>query len=225
MREEPRQLPTSPQLRYTHLLSETVAIQQRYDAVGDQPGTAGVDRKLDADDDEIETLSRRMDQLLCDRVALVREMERPKTIEDAFPAIRQTAVYERRERVARAVAEAFDDAAPPPEGRRPTNHETEAAWKTSDWDAYNGACAVLAREHGYRVDTRRGVWEKDGLRFSAVLYPYPSSQGMGRNSRVGRLYVSSGGASVLEYDRGSWNTVPQDLETLRAIDRFVAVFG
>lgn len=219
MPEQSRERPSSPQQRYARLLADSVRLQQAYEAAGAERSDSASKDIADPDD-----MNDRLDALLRDRVMLIRQIEKLTTIEDAFPVVRRPTTAQMKERSARAVAAAFETGAPDPE-RPMTNDDIEEAWSGREWDAYNDACAALARTQGYEVDVDRGVWSKDGLRFQPVLFALPSLRGMGGDSRVGRLYVYRGDKEVLDYDRGSWNRVPNDPDTQQAIDRFVAVFG
>ena len=220
MPEQSRERPSSPQQRYARLLTESVRLQQAYEAAGAEPPQNASSSADDADD-----VNERLNTLLRDRVTLVRQIEKPTTIEDAFPAVRGPTSARVKEQSARAVVAAFETGASDPDRSAMTSDDIEKSWSGREWAAYNDACAALARTHGYEVDVNRGVWSKDGLRFQPVLLALPSPRGMGGNSRVGRLYVYRGAKEVLDYDRGSWNRAPIDADTQRAIDRFVAVFG
>lgn len=216
MPEQSRERASSPQQQYARLLASSVRLQQAYEAGAEPAAGRSVDDSDDAD--------AQFNAVLRDRVTLIRQIEKPTTIEDAFPAVRVPTAAQVKERSAHAVAAAFETGASDPE-RPVTNDDIEKTWSGSDWDAYNDACATLARTYGYEVDADRGVWSKEDLRFQPVLFALPSPRGMGGNSRVGRLYVYRGAKEVLDYDRGSWNRAPIDEDTQRAIDRFVAVFG
>jgi hypothetical protein len=219
MPELSRERPSSPQQRYARLLTESVRLQQEYEAAGAEPS-----QNASSSADDSDAVNERLNTLLRDRVTLVRQIENPRTIEDAFPAVRGPTSAQVKVRSARAVAAAFESEAPDP-GPPMTNDDIEKAWSGREWAAYNDACAALAQSHGYEVDVNRGVWSKDGLRFQPVLFALPSPRGIGGSSRVGRLYVYRGAKEVLDYDRGSWNRAPIDADTQQAIDRFVAVFG
>jgi len=217
MPEQSRERPSSPQQQYARLLADSVRLQQAYEAGAEPSRSAGTSA------DDSDDVDARFNALLRDRITLIRQIEKPTTIEVAFPAVRVPTAAQVKERSAHAVVAAFETGASDP--GPVTNDDIEKAWSGSDWDAYNEACAALARTHGYEVDADRGVWSKDDLRFQPVLFALPSPRGMGGNSRVGRLYVYRGAKEVLDYDRGNWNRAPIDADTQRAIDRFVAVFG
>jgi hypothetical protein len=218
--------------QYERLLSDTFQTQSRYDELEleinrawDVAAEVGVNTaEIERLETESEQLHRTIQRLLSERVALLRQIEKPKTIEDAFPAVRRAAAGEQRADDANSVGAIFTGDTAPDKPPR-TNQDIEATWSNDEWKAYDKACEQLAREHGYRVDVGRIMWSKGGLRFHPTLYPLPSTNGMGRNSRVGRLNVHRGKKNVVYYDRGDWDVLPKDADTQRAVDRFVAIFG
>jgi hypothetical protein len=234
--EAPADSIESMQEQYEQLLAEGIKAFGRYDELGPQIDRAWeVEPTNEVEIKRLEKKSKRLhhkiQRLLGERVALVRQIEKPKTIEDAFPAVRVASATEQRAEAGADVAALFNDAAMA--DKRPhSNQAAEATWSTDEWEAFNGACEQLAREHGYDVDAARIQWSKDGVVFNPTIYPFPSTNGMGGKSRVGRAQISvqinrddPDGTNLAYYDRGTWDVLPTDADTLRSIDHFVAIFG
>ena len=234
--EAPTDSVESMQAQYEQLLVEGIKAFGRYDELGPQMDRAWeAEPTNEAEIKRLEKKSKRLhneiQRLLGERVALVRQIEKPKTIEDAFPAVRVASATEQRAEAGADVAALFDEKATAGKQAH-SNQAAEATWSNDDWAAFDGACEQLAREHGYDVDATRIQWSKDGFVFNPTIYPFPSTNGMGGKSRVGRAQISTqinrddpDGTNLVYYDRGTWDVLPPDADTLRSIDHFVAIFG
>jgi hypothetical protein len=225
MRKAPRNRAESPQEHYEECLQRGLHTQKRYEALEEELGAA-----YDSHDSaaierlggENRLLSERIDRLLGERVALLRRTEKLKTLEDAFPAVREPTSGESSAQ-ADEIAAIFAHGSHKIEATR--RFDPEKDWSVDDWRAFQKACNALAREHGYRVNRQSNDFTRNGLTFSHVIYPRRSEAAMTRNGRIVLLFVADSKDDVLNYDRGSWDMVTTNAETQREIDRFVAIFG
>lgn len=240
MRSTPRTTPrTSPEAQYNKLLAGSIALQQSYMQRMDEL------ERLNETDEELsgrlqeeleEGQGGQIDDLLHQRVALLRKIEHLRAIEDAFPRVRRVEVP-RRDHL-------WDEISPilrtpqkidPEEFRlaaNPTTLTDSPPLSEQESRAFLEARQALAVEQGYEVrsalDDPGFYISRNGVDFSMKHFELPVPDGIAGDSRITKFGASSGEGSErvihVRYD-GSYDYACTDPVAQREIDRVVAIFG
>lgn len=250
MREKMRDSSESPSAQYEQLLKTSVALHANYRAMGERISKLE-DEGKDADAERVSRdrhkLDKKLNQLMEERVALVRQLEGLTTIEEAFPRVKTLTKAEKSDLDATDIIEAFN-------GGRMTHEQLRAAatkivgtsvgeeLSDSELRQFCDARYALARKLGYKTgydhhsaaeNAAPSAWmmlQKDGIAFELKHFAFPSNFGIMGSSRISSLRVTTGRAKGdkftehLAYDR-SWDEACDDPRILREIDRVAAILA
>jgi hypothetical protein len=218
--------------RYEALIIETLA-QQRLLVDVKRRIEAWCERAADIRPNallsESQSVRRRLDALMRERVSVLQAIESLPTIEDVFPRVRRHDLAGTAAADASTIVALFDRCTPHPtvvaSGTTPSLSLAEAR-------AFRLARGRLCRKLGFDVEQdHEAIVLRRGRKTIRMLhFALPSSAGLGGDSRISHMTVHAreGRKDVLKFnfDRG-WDpgACCSDVDGLREIDRVVAALG
>jgi hypothetical protein len=238
MRETPRDQPENPQEQYEKLLSTGVAIQKEYEDF-----FAHIDELREQDkDDEADSLEeserprqlkKKFAEMLTKRVDLLRQIGGIKTIEEVFPRVKTKSKYEKPEYdsadlIHMLMSGKIDRKELEERSKKLLGPQDNEELSDEEMKAYAQARAALAAEMGYENASPEEGWfsmDRNGVHFSMKQFVFRSTFGITGFDRISKIAASrEGDERSFNYDRG-WDTVVDDPEFQREIDRAIAIFG
>ena len=241
MREDVRDSIGPSDTQYDQLLRDSIDLQCRAEA------SEGVLQSFDPSGPsssaaERRNVTRRVNDLMLRRVALLRRTESFTTIEDAFPPVRPVPDEKRTGRDAQAILDAYFTGtigSPAAVSVASDVDSPSNELSASEWEAFCQARTALATELGYSAgyddahtaDAQMSKWfviRKGSLTFEMQHFALASAPAVLGRSRISFLRVTAKtGNSVTEhlaFDR-TWMTFCTDPAVQREVDRVVAVFA
>ena len=234
MREHNDTPAESPSARYDALLQSSLHFHEEFNAEGARVAalySGGSEREAEERSAARHGMEATIDSLARERVALLRGIEKPRTIEDAYERVRVMTDEQTQDAAAASVRAAFaadGDAAESGSAGESVTGPSDALTKAEAAE-FLGRCEELARANGYEAERDQGwlVLKRGPLEIEMYELPFPASAGIGGRSRILQLAIydrSGAGRRLLHFD-GAWDQACTDVNVQKEVDRLVAIFG
>lgn len=187
-----------------------------------------------ADEEDREYIADEFASLLSQRVELLGNIERLRTIEDACPLIRtvpegQQRMLDAEELLERLLSGQMSAEQVKAEKAKPTRSAGPRALSDKESRTVRDACAEIAQANGYSSASSGSsiTLRKGDMTFTLKHFAFPSGNGVVAPSRISMMssWREGGRAdSGIFYDDGEWVELCGDPEMQREIDRVIALF-